>query len=90
MILSELGIRTSFLRLLYLSLVVKNVINITEKNIIAFAIRIALRKVQFTDVKFSLQSVSKIRAGSANVPTNVFRPLASVSEIKLNLKNIWY
>ena len=72
----------------YLSLVVTNVINITEKKIVAFANRIALRKVQFTDVKFTLQSVSKIRAGNANVPTNVLSPLASVLEIKLNLKNI--
>ena len=70
----------------YPSLVVKNVINNTEKKMIAFASRIAPRKVQFTEVKLSLQSVSNIRAGNANVPTKVLSPLVSVSEIKLNLK----
>ena len=70
----------------YPSLVVKNVINNTEKKMIAFASRIAPRKAQFTEVKLSLQSVSNIRAGNANVPTKVLSPLVSVSEIKLNLK----
>ena len=52
----------------------------------AFASKMALRKVQLTEVKFSSQRVLNISAGNANVPTNVFRPLASVSETKLNLK----
>ena len=52
----------------------------------ALASKIAPRKIQFTDIKFSLQSVSKMRAGRANVPINVFNPLASVSEMKLNLQ----
>ena len=65
---------------------VKNEINITEKKTVAFASKMALRKVQLTEVKFSSQRVLNISAGNANVPTNVFRPLASVSETKLNLK----
>ena len=65
---------------------VKNEINITEKKTVAFASKMALRKVQLTEVKFSSQRVLNMSAGNANVPTNVFSPLASVSETKLNLK----
>ena len=75
------------LEVLYLSDVVKKVISMTEKKTVAFARRMALRKVQFTDVKSSSQRVRNIRAGNANVPTNVFRPLDSVSDTKLNLKD---
>jgi hypothetical protein len=69
---------------------VKNVIIITEKKIVAFASKIALRKIQLTEVKFNSQRVLNIRAGNAKVPTNVFSPLASVSETKLNLKKYLY
>ena len=75
------------IEVLYLSDVVKKVISMTEKKTVAFARRMALRKVQFTDVKSSSQRVRNIRAGNANVPTNVFRPLDSVSDTKLNLKD---
>ena len=70
---------------LYLSLVVRNVIIITEKKTEAFARRMAPRKAQFTESKFNRQRLLKISAGSANVPTKVFSPLASVSDMKLNL-----
>ena len=70
----------------YFSFVVKKVTTRTEKKMAALASKIAPRNIQFTDIKFSLQSVSKMRAGKANVPMNVFNPLASVSEMKLNLQ----
>ena len=74
----------------YLSLVVKKVMIITEKKTEAFARSMAPRKVQFTEVIFNWHKVLNIRDGSANVPTNVLSPFASVSEMKLNLfkKNI--
>ena len=60
-------------------------ISITEKKTDALARRIDPRKAQLTEVIFRVQRVLNIRAGNANVPTNVLSPFASVSDMKLNL-----
>lgn len=58
------------------------VIIITEKNTIALATNIERRNIQFTELKSSSAKDIKIKDGKANVPTNVFNPFASVSDIK--------
>lgn len=49
----------------------------TAKKTMAFAMRMAARKFQFTEFHSNSTSERKISEGSANVPTNVFRPFDS-------------
>ena len=50
------------------------------------AIKIANKNDQLTDIKLSLQSEPKIKAGRQNVATNLEIPFDSLVDIKLNLK----
>lgn len=59
-----------------------NVTIITAKNTILFAINIDNKNSQLTADKSNSANDMKINDGKANVPTNVFIPFASVSEIK--------
>lgn len=54
----------------------------TERNTMVFETRIESRNFQFTEVKSSCAKDMKIKEGSENVPTKVFMPFASVSEIR--------
>jgi hypothetical protein len=61
----------------------------TEKKTMDLAIDTAPRKVQLTDVRFSWQRETNIRAGRENVPTNVPKPFASTELMKLNFPAIY-
>lgn len=54
---------------------------ITHTNTMLLEISMERRKSQLTDVSSSFAKDMKIREGRENVPTNVFMPFASVSEI---------
>ena len=60
----------------------------TMKNTKLLAIKTARRNFQFTRLKSSFASDIKIKEGRANVPTNVFRPFASVLVMTSNLPAI--
>lgn len=57
----------------------------TTKKTNALAMRTANRKFQLTFEKSSLAMDKKINAGKENVPTNVFKPLASAFVITSSL-----
>lgn len=50
----------------------------------AFAKKIASKNSQLTELRSSVAIDIKIKDGKAKVPTNVFKPLASVAEIMFN------
>ena len=68
-----------------IGLVTNNVIARTTTKTVALANRIANRKCQLTELRSSVAIDMKINEGNANVPTNVFNPLASVTEMMFNL-----
>ena len=68
-----------------IGLVTNNVIARTTTKTVALANRIANRKCQLTELRSSVAMDMKINEGNANVPTNVFNPLASVTEMMFNL-----
>ena len=49
----------------------------TPKNMTNLEMKMANRKVQFTDIILSLHNEPKIKAGRQNVPTKVEMPLDS-------------
>lgn len=50
----------------------------------ALANKTASKNCQLTELRFSVAIDMKMSDGRANVPTNVFKPLASVAEIIFN------
>lgn len=72
-----------------MGLEIETVTTITPKNITPLASNMASRNVQFTVVKSSLASDTKISDGSAKVPTNVAIPLDSVDDTTLRRPAIY-
>lgn len=66
-------------------LVTRRVITATVKKTQALAKSTEARNFQLTELKSRLTIDMKMVAGSANVPTKVFKPFASVTEMMFNL-----